>query len=284
MTSLHSRIVVIPVECRKESSRFPLARTILRELARTEESLRDGDILVVSSKFVSMAEGRYVELDDIKPERKARRLSRLYQIDPRLAQLVMEESEEILGGIPGFILAVTKGVLAPNAGIDRSNVPPGKAILYPLDPDGSARDLRAKLLRSANPRSMRRKNSVLRRLGVILSDSRVTPTRVGTIGVAVGVAGVSPIEDLRGSKDLFGNELKVTIRAVADQLCSAAELVMGESDDSIPVVIIRGAAPFTSLGESVQTSSIMKIEANRCLFVQGLRSPPSREKMSEKYS
>ncbi len=271
MKSYLSRISIIPVKCGKRFGKFRIANVVYSELEKNGIRLRNGDILIISSKFVSMAQGSYVQLDKVRPGKEAKELSKFYSLNPHLAQLILDESEDILGGIPGFVLATSRGILAPNAGIDRSNVPHGYAIVYPKDPDKSASELRHQLLRLSNQRSMREAKSPIRRLGIILSDSRVTPTRLGTIGIALAVAGVNPIDDLRGTKDLFGNELKVTVRALADQLCSAAEIVMGEADDSIPVAVVRGASPMTVTSEERSVS--MKIESDRCLIVQGLRNP-----------
>lgn len=189
---------------------------------------RDGDILVVSSKFVAMSEGRVVKLDSVKPGAEAKRLARKLKMDPQLAELVIKESDLIVGGIPGFALAIRKGMMAPNAGIDKSNVPAGHAILYPKNPFASAEMLRQKFQDSGI------------KLGVILADSRLMPTRRGTTGIAIAAAGFEPVEDDRGKKDLFGNTLRVTFRAVADSLATAAVAVMGESSESLPAVVVRG--------------------------------------------
>ncbi len=175
----------------------------------------------------------------------------------------MRESETILGGIEGFALAVSKGILAPNAGIDRSNVPIGYAILYPSDPQKTADRLRDSLLRTISERNQ---PDNAPSLGIVLSDSRITPTRLGTIGIAIAAAGFSPVQDFRGQTDLFGNRLRVTLRAVADELASAAQLVMGEAAESVPVVIVRGCK--VSFGSSKNLS--MLIPYDQCLYIQGL--------------
>ena len=176
---------------------------------------------------------------------------------------MLRESEEVLGGIPGFALAISKGILAPNAGIDRSNVPHGYAILYPQNPKRTVDQLRAYLERNS-------KTDIQGplRLGVLLSDSRITPTRMGTIGIAIAASGFKPVIDFRGKKDLFGNELKVTLKAVADQLSSAAQLVMGEARESTPVVIIRGY----NADMDEEGSPSMTIDHEKCLYIQGLKN------------
>ena len=189
---------------------------------------RDGDILVVSSKFVAMSEGRVVKLDTVKPGTKALKLARKFKMDSRLAELVVQEADTIVGGIPGFVLAVRKGMMAPNAGIDKSNVPAGHVILYPKNPFATAEKLHRRFLESGI------------RVGVILSDSRLMPTRRGTTGIAIACAGFEPVEDDRGKKDLFGNTLRVTFRAVADSLATAGVAIMGEAAESTPAAVVRG--------------------------------------------
>jgi coenzyme F420-0:L-glutamate ligase/coenzyme F420-1:gamma-L-glutamate ligase len=243
---------------------FELGRTVIQSIKEARERLIDGDIVVVSSKFAAMAEGRIVDLREIKPSKRGRSLALKYEIDSSLAELVTRESEVILGGIKGFALAVSKDILAPNAGIDRSNVPKGFAILYPKEPAKTARKLRSYLVEHA-PRMVKK----ITRLGVVLSDSRITPTRLGTIGIAIAASGFNPVLDFRGKKDLFGNKLKVTMKAVADQLSSAAQLVMGEASESIPIVIIRGYD--AEFGEDADSFS-MTIPFEQCLYIQGLRN------------
>ncbi len=257
-------LIVIPIESEKKFGRFDLPKAVWHLIHSKDIDLKDKDIVIVSSKYAAMAEGRYVRIDDVSPTPKAVRLSARYKIDPRFAQLIVAESEEVLGGIPGFALAVSKGILAPNAGIDRSNVPKGYAILYPKNPQKTADQLRAKLLKLMIL-SGKQKNP---RIGVVLSDSRITPTRLGTIGIAIAASGFTPVVDFRGETDLFGNELKVTVRAVADQLASSAQLVMGEASESVPVALVRGwKHGFDESGMS------MLIPREQCLYIQGLKNP-----------
>lgn len=227
-------------------------------IIKSEERIEEKDIVIVSSKFAAMSEGRFVDLRTVKPTQAATSLAKKYELDPALAELILEESETILGGIKGFALAISRGVLAPNAGIDKSNVPPGFAILYPKDPKRTADELRDSLLRSSEGR--------IHQVGVILSDSRITPTRLGTIGIAVAASGLRAVEDFRGHEDLFGNELKVTVKAVADEISSAAQLVMGEADESVPVVIVRGYANWKEGGDLLS----MVIPPEQCLYIRGL--------------
>ena len=256
---------VIPLPCSRQFGRFDLTSTIRKNLRKNKVTLRSGDVVVVSSKFVAMSEGRYVNLKKVSPSRKATEFAKLYALDPALAELVLKESDSIIGGVKGFALSLSGEVLAPNAGIDKSNVPHGYAILYPKDPGKSAARLREGLLKEI------RKSREKIELGVVISDSRIAPTRQGTVGVALAVAGMKATLDFRGLKDLFGNELKVTVRAIADQVATAAELLMGEASESVPVVVVRGVegifGPLRSNNESLLT-----IPPERCLIVQGLEN------------
>lgn len=215
-----------PVAAQPKSSRFDLVELVDREIGAR---LRDGDVLVISSKFVAVSEGRVVKLDDVKPRRAAKEIAKEHRMDQRLCELVLRESDEIIGGIPGFLLTTKDGLLTPNAGIDKSNVKHGTVVLYPRRPGASASRIREAL-------KFNRGVSV----GIVICDSRLSPTRRGTTGVAVAASGIEAILDMRGRTDLFGNVLKVTAQGLADDLSSAAEVLMGESDEATPIVLVRG--------------------------------------------
>ena len=222
-----------------------------------KSDFRDGDIVVVSSKFVAMSEGRVAKLDLVVPTIEAKRLAKKYRMEERLAQLVIDESDEIVGGISGFALAMRKGMIAPNAGIDKTNVPRGSVILYPKDPFASAEALRKRFLEGGA------------KVGIVLADSRLMPTRRGTTGVAIACAGFEPIEDERGKKDLFGNRLRVTFRGVADGLATMGVAVMGESAESTPAAVVRGfEVTWTDRRLSWRD---MAVPAKIDIYLQGLR-------------
>jgi coenzyme F420-0:L-glutamate ligase len=175
--------------------------------------------------------------------------------------LVIQESEHIFGGIPGFLLSVKDNLIAPNAGIDNSNVPRHQAVLYPQDSFATAERVRVEVQRCGEVS-----------VGVVLSDSRLMPGRTGTTGVAVGVAGFLPVVDERGKPDLLGNPLKVTQKAVADNLCAAAELVMGEADEGIPVVIVRDTGiPLT--GDRLYSWQDLAIDYRQDIYVAIMSQP-----------
>ena len=193
-------------------------------------SVTDGDIFVFAESAVATAEGRMVDLSTISPGEKAREMAEKYSLDAREMELVLNECDEIIGGVAGAALTITKGCLAPNAGIDGSNAPEGHVVLLPADPQKSATEIRTKL-----------ESRFSCHVGVIIGDSRTQPLRLGCVGVALGTSGIVPVEDARGSCDLFGKPLHITRKAVADNLVSAAQLVMGEADECIPCVLVRGA-------------------------------------------
>ncbi len=219
-------LTLTPLVVEAKSSEFDLPEFVDRKIGAR---LRNGDVLVVSSKFVAVSEGRVVRLSSVRPGSEACGLASRYGMDPRLCELVLRESDEILGGIPGFILAIKDGLLTPNAGIDKSNVKHGSVVLYPRKPELSAWRIREALKFSRGVT-----------VGIVVCDSRLSPTRRGTTGVAVAASGIEAVLDMRGRADLFGNILKVTAQGVADDLSSAAEVLMGESDESTPVVLVRG--------------------------------------------
>ena len=261
-----SQMRVIPIKCEARFKRFDLTKVAQQEILRNRQTLRDHDILVVSSKFAAVSEGRFVEMSKVVPSEKAKSLAISYDLSPSLAQLVLEESEEALGGIPGFCLALTNGFLVPNSGIDFSYFTECWSVLYPSDPTRTANRLR-RGLESQNTSGFLKK----RRLGVILSDSRIAPTRLGTVGVAIAVSGIRSTIDMRGRRDLFEKKLKVTIRGLADQLSSAAEVVMSEADESIPLSIIRGVkTAFETPRNKIEEE--LYISPKKCLIVAGLEN------------
>jgi coenzyme F420-0:L-glutamate ligase/coenzyme F420-1:gamma-L-glutamate ligase len=259
-------ISVYPLKTERKTNRFDLAEAVWTALEKNRLALLNQDIIAVSSKFASVSEGRVIELSKVTPTAEAVSLAGKFQTDPSLAELVLQESEFVLGGIQGFILSIVHGTLAPNAGIDRSNVAEGWAILYPENPSATAAALRKKLIQF---QKKKKEASRIRELGIVLTDSRVTPTRLGTVGVALAVAGIRSTIDMRGSTDLYGNKLKVTLRAIADQAASAAQLVMGEAGESIPIAIIRGLKTAFSRPKS-QLENSMTISADKCLILRGL--------------
>lgn len=216
-----------------------LTALALKAIAEQAIDLVDGDVVCVAQKVVSKAEGRLVPLAGIEPGDEARRLAAETDKDPRLVQLVLDESTEILRQRVGVLIVRHKlGLVGAHAGIDQSNVEHEggeHALLLPEDPDASAARLRADIAERCGVN-----------VGVIVTDSHNRPWRMGTIGAAIGSAGITVLEDHRGGHDTFGRELKVTLINRADALAAAATLAMGETTEKIPLVLIRGLAPEAS--------------------------------------
>jgi len=211
-----------------------LAELILTSLFSVDLSLEDGDILVIAQKIVSKAEGRLVRLRDVEPSLQACEIASAIHKDPRAIEVVLRDSNAIIRiGSNVLIVEQRLGFICANAGVDRSNVPPANGddvvTLLPLDPDATAQAIRNRL-------HARTGQSV----GVIINDSHGRPWRRGTVGVAIGVAGLEAVADLRGQPDLFGYKLQHTEVGLADQVASAASLLMGQADEGRPVILARG--------------------------------------------
>jgi coenzyme F420-0:L-glutamate ligase / coenzyme F420-1:gamma-L-glutamate ligase len=211
----------------------------------------EGDILVLAETAVATAEGNIIDLATITPTPRAEELGEKYQIDPRTAEVVLRESDSVVGGIPGFLLCMKGGTLLPNAGVDASNAPAGCVTPLPKNPDQSALAIKSFIERRYGIK-----------VGVIIADSRTHAMRLGCSGVAIGCAGITAVIDDRGRCDLFGRKLEVTKRAVGDNIVSAAELVMGEADECTPAAIVRGIG--LPIGDQV---GIESIAADECLFM-----------------
>jgi coenzyme F420-0:L-glutamate ligase/coenzyme F420-1:gamma-L-glutamate ligase len=221
--------------------RFPMVRPgddlAALLIAACEQSAlapADGDVVVVAQKIVSKAEGRYVDLAQVRPSARAESLAAQVDKDPRLVEVILSESQRVVRHRPGVLIVEHRlGFIMANAGVDRSNVDPDlgtePVLLLPRDPDASAARLRDRL--AAHFRS---------RPAVIVTDSWGRAWRRGTVGVALGAAGLPALMDLRGRSDLFGHELRVTETGFADEIASAASLIMGQADEALPVVLVRG--------------------------------------------
>ena len=219
-----------------------LADIILRALKESNIQLEDNDILVLAQKIVSKADGRAVNLNSVIPSQHANDLAKQIDKDPRLVELILQESNEVLRTRPGVIIVEHKlGFVCANAGIDHSNVDTPlhageglgmreeHVLLLPENPDKSASNLQ-KLIEEESGK----------RIGVLIIDSHGRPWRNGTVGIAIGISGLPGLEDLRGKPDLFGYKLQVTQVGVSDELAAAASLVMGQAAEGTPVVHARG--------------------------------------------
>jgi len=192
-----------------------------------------GDVLVIAHKIVSKAEDRFASLADVQPSARAHAVAAESEKDPRLVELILSESKRIVRQRPGLLITEHRlGYVMANAGIDQSNVAPdGRVLLLPLDPDRSAETLRERLTARYGCD-----------IGVIVNDSFGRAWRRGIVGVALGAAGLPALRDLRGEPDLFGRKLQVTTVGFADEIAAAASLIMGQADEKLPVVLVRGLA------------------------------------------
>ena len=212
-----------------------LGAILTAALEATRFALRDGDVVVIAQKIVSKAQGRYAYLDEQRPSPRALALAEATDKDPRLVEVILSESNEVVAHGPNLIVAEHRsGHVMANAGVDRSNIRPaggrGRVLLLPEDPDAACESL---------------KRVFDRHFGVsvatVVSDSVGRPWRTGTVGLALGCAGLPALEDLRGRPDLYGRPLEVSLTGLADALAAAAALVMGEGDEALPFAVVRGA-------------------------------------------
>ncbi|MAS58410.1 MAG: coenzyme F420-0:L-glutamate ligase [Gammaproteobacteria bacterium] len=211
-----------------------LAKIIFNALKKSKLVIQDGDVFVIAQKIVSKAENRYVTLSEILPSKKASVLAQKTDKDPRLVELILRESKKVVRFRKGVIVVENKlGFIHANAGIDRSNIESDslnpRVLLLPKNPDLSAQQLQKEL-----SKFLRKK------VGVIINDSTGRAWRNGIVGIAIGCSGVSVLSDLRGQKDLYGRTLEVTEVGIADELASSASILMGQSNEGLPVVIIQG--------------------------------------------
>jgi coenzyme F420-0:L-glutamate ligase/coenzyme F420-1:gamma-L-glutamate ligase len=206
-----------------------LSAMILAAISHSQIEIQNDDILVVTHKIVSKAEGRVIDLASIKPSTKAIRMAEEHDKDPRVMELILNESTQILRAKNGIIISETKhGFVCANAGVDQSNVEGDTAVLLPVAPDESASRLQDAV-----------KKKVGKEIAVVITDTFGRTFRNGQTNVAIGIAGINPIKSYIGTYDMYGRKLRVTEIAVADEIASAAELVMGKAEGT-PVAIVRG--------------------------------------------
>jgi coenzyme F420-0:L-glutamate ligase/coenzyme F420-1:gamma-L-glutamate ligase len=216
-------------------------------LATAAGRLADGDVLVVAHKAVSKSEGRVVALSDVQPGERALALAAEHGKDPRVVEVVLGESAEIVRSRPGVLICRTHhGYVCANAGVDASNAPPGELVLLPLDPDASARGLRRRLreLTGVAP-------------AIVIADSFGRAWRVGQCDVAIGIAGLQPAEDWRGRHDAEGRRLDTTLIAVADEAAAAADLAR-RKDGREPAVLVRGLERHVVAGDGPGAAALIR--------------------------
>jgi coenzyme F420-0:L-glutamate ligase/coenzyme F420-1:gamma-L-glutamate ligase len=208
-----------------------IGRLICEAAEKQNTPIQENDIIVITHVAVSKAEGNVVNLDEIVPSEKAIEIARIVDKDPAMVEVILRETKEIVRIGPNSLIIETKnGIVSANAGVDRSNVEGERNVaLLPQNADASAQAIRKEI-----------KNLTGCNVAVIVSDTHGRPLRMGEINVTIGIAGIKPIRDRRGEKDLFGYVLRIKQTCIADELASAAELVIGQSNEGIPAAIIRG--------------------------------------------
>ncbi len=249
---------VFPVKATRKQGKFDLYNEIKKLLGKNGISIRHGDVIVISSKYVSHSQGRIIDHNSVRPSQKANELSKKFSINDKLSEVIIRESDIIFGGVSGFVITSSDNIMAPNAGIDKSNSQ-GKMILYPYDPYLVAEQIKRKFFLDYGIH-----------IGVIIVDSRLMPARVGTTGVAISCSGIEPVLDRRATTDLDDNVLKVTFQATADNLASIANHKMGEGDETIPVAIIRNSD--AKITDRKINSKEMAVSHDECLYVRGLKN------------
>ena len=236
-----------------------LSARFIDALSAARLKVRNGDIVAVASKVVSLSEGNLVSLREIKSTDLARRLGRKFEMLPEFAQVVLNEADAVYGGVPGVLLTLKNGNAVANSGVDRKNALGDSVIPWPADSHRSA-----EMIRRALNRKFRK------RIGVVIVDSRVTPLRLGTTGLAIACSGFKPVRDFRGIKDLYGRKVQITLQSLADGIAGAAQLLMGETRESIPFVLVRGA-PVQLGGRN--TSDSMTLPVKDCLYMSQMSLP-----------
>ncbi len=203
---------------------------ILKSVKKAKIEIKDDDVLIIADKIVATSEGRNITYDSVKPSVRARRLARKYGLEPAFIELVLTEADEIYGGVHRALLTLRGDILIANAGIDHKNAPPNSACLWSVNPNKTARELWKKISKKTG-----------KKIGLILIDSHINPMRVGTVGFALGIAGIKPLKDFRGTLDLYDRPVLITRINVVDDLAAAGHLLMGETRELTPLVIARGA-------------------------------------------
>jgi len=221
-------------------------------------SLEDGDVLVFASKIVAFMQCRIVKLDDVKPSRKALELAEKFSIKGEVAELILREADVVYGGVEKAVLTLKNHVLTVNAGIDNKNAPLNHVALWPEKLKETAKQLREEIFQKTG-----------RNVAVMIVDSGLIPLRRGTVGLALAVAGFKPIVDFRGQRDLYGKEIIITQHAVAQDLASAAHLLMGEAVEETPIVLVKDAP--IKFDEGVYGPEDLALPPNECVFMNAFQ-------------
>jgi coenzyme F420-0:L-glutamate ligase / coenzyme F420-1:gamma-L-glutamate ligase len=246
-------LLVIPIKTEIVKKPFDLLSFLDKYLSSYE--LSEGDVLVVSSKIVSISYGRVIQLNDIVVSELAKSLANEFSVDERFTEVVLQEADLIIGGVSRVITTIKNNILVAYSGADRSNVPNDCVVIWPENPPLIAELIRKHFLETCQVE-----------IGVIISDSQVVPLRAGTYGVAIGIAGFVGMFDRRGEMDLFGKSMVVTRWNIADNLASSANLVMGETSEQVPLVLIKDAPVQLIDKDPVELTNNLSMDPDECLI------------------
>jgi coenzyme F420-0:L-glutamate ligase/coenzyme F420-1:gamma-L-glutamate ligase len=236
---------------------------ILEALKAQGLQLENNDVLALTSKIVSFSEGRIVRLRDVRPSADAEKLAGHYSLKPEFAEVILAEADQICGGVERAVLTIKSGLIVANAGVDSKNSPVDHVVLWPSNAQKSAEEIKDQI-----------KSKTGKHVAVLIVDSGLVPLRTGTTGLALAVAGFKPIRDNRVDKDLFGKPILITRQAVADDLASAAHLLIGEGNQATPVVLIRDAP--VDFDEGTYGPADMAMRFEECIFMNAFRQQLKR--------
>ena len=267
-----NKIELIPIRSTKIIEKdTDIIEVILESLKEANIKLQNNDILVIASKVIATAEGRMIKLDEVKYSKKAEKLAKRAHIPPAFAEIILNECDNnVIGVVPGAITTINRYGLLANAGADQSNAGENRVITLPKNIKKSAKEFHEAL--------RDRLNSYV---GIIIADSRTMPLRLGTVGCALGTYGFEPIIDERGKEDLFNRPMHITVRALADQIATAAELLMGETNEQIPFVIVRGIN-IKRIPETEEKDINNLIKPDQCMFLGPLLPKKLLKKLKKK--
>ena len=248
-------LTVIPLTTKKKDAEFSFFDELKKNFQNNGVMIENGDVIVISSKFISISQGRVLNINNSKVCDESKEISKKFNSSEKFMEIVFRESDKILGGVAGFVMSTTDGILAPNAGIDKSNSKGTEIILYPKEPYKFAEEVKRKIFLEFHLH-----------VGIIIVDSRLMPTRIGTTGVTIACAGIEPTKDLRGEKDLNGNPLKVTFQATSDNLATIANHKMGEGADLHPISIIKNSGCKLTDRKIIPEETIIPYE--QCVYIR----------------
>ncbi len=244
------RLTLTPVRTPLIKPGDDIIDVFVHSIRRGKIKIENRDVIAIASKVVSLWQNRVVNYKLMKPSKRAVILSKKYKLHPGFVELVLREADMLLGGVKKALLTIKNNIFIANAGIDKSNAAKDFAILWPKEPKKTANKIRTLLEREFKSK-----------IGIIITDSHCVPLRMGTVGLALGVSGFEPIVDERGNNDLYGNKMDITRRAIADELSSSALLLMGETSERIPLVVIKGY----NINPTERPKN-MSIKSKNCIF------------------